>query len=98
MAESLFLAITARRAEVLRELVEGYTQREVADHLGISTNGVRSHIEELRSIANCSSTRELARWWRLNREQWAAVMCAQAGVSRETIATGQTAITVHVDP
>ena len=73
------LRITARRAEVLRELADGYTGREAAARIGLTFSGMRSHVEVLKQITGCSSTRELGRWWRRHRWAWLAVMTEQAG-------------------
>ena len=78
-----FHRITVRRAQVLRELASGYTEREVAASLGLSVNGVRSHVENLREITGCSSVRELARWWRDHRARWCRFMWEQAGLEEE---------------
>ncbi len=72
--------ITPRRAEVLRELADGFTEREAAAHLGISAKGVRSHAEDLKNLTGCASVRELARWWRANRERWIDLMREISGV------------------
>lgn len=74
------IGITHRRAQVLRELADGYTEREIAARLGMSVNGVRSHVERLRSLAGCATVRELGRWWRSERERWLAAMAVAAGL------------------
>lgn len=73
------LRITARRAAVLREMADGYTEREAARRLGISLTGLRSHLEELRNLTGLDSGRELGRWWRQERTVWLHVMSLQAG-------------------
>jgi DNA-binding CsgD family transcriptional regulator len=78
--ERIYQSITVRRAEVLRELAEGYTEREVAARLGIQVAGVRSHVEDLRAITGCGSARELGRWWRENRAGWLERIGRLAGV------------------
>jgi DNA-binding NarL/FixJ family response regulator len=77
----VLLRITARRAEVLREIADGYSEREIAGHLGLELSGVRSHTEQLRDLVGCSTVRELGRWWRSHRREWVAAMCEQAGVA-----------------
>ena len=76
------LRITARRAEVLRDLADGYSGREIAARIGLTHSGLRSHVEALKEITGCSSTRELGRWWREHRASWLAQMSEQAGVAR----------------
>jgi len=74
------LSITPRRAEVLRELADGKTAREIADTLDITVSGVRSHIEFLRNSTYCWSSRELGRWWLQHRCRWVTVMSEVAGI------------------
>jgi len=71
--------ITARRAEVLRELADGATEAEVASRLGLSERGAHRHVERLRAELGCHSGRELGRWWRANRMEWLAFMQRCAG-------------------
>lgn len=75
----VLLRITARRAEVLREIAHGYSGREIAARLGLTHSGLRSHVEALKEITGCSSTREMGRWWRTQRGLWLALMSMQAG-------------------
>lgn len=51
-------AITARRAEVLRELADGYSGRWIAERLGLSVSRVRDHIEGLRTVTGQPGVRE----------------------------------------
>ena len=81
-------AITLRRAEILREFADGYTQREIAARLGISVNGVRSHVEDLRDITGSASVRGLGRWWRDHRLEWAFRACMLAGVDPSPLLPG----------
>jgi DNA-binding CsgD family transcriptional regulator len=62
--DHVFERITLRRAEVLRELADGRTDKEIAAKLGISVNGVRSHVEDLREITGMNHSRDIGRWWR----------------------------------
>ena len=39
--------LTARETEVLQELAEGYTQKEIADRLYVSRNTVNTHIQNI---------------------------------------------------
>lgn len=75
------LRITARRAEVLREIADGYTGREAARRIGLTHSGMRSHVEALKEITGCSSARELGRWWRRNHVVWLRLMSVQAGIA-----------------
>jgi DNA-binding CsgD family transcriptional regulator len=82
--DSIYQQITLRRAEVLRELADGYTESEIAEHLGITVNGVRSHVGDLREITGCSGVRELGRWWRHNRHGWMRSRARVAGADSST--------------
>jgi DNA-binding CsgD family transcriptional regulator len=73
------LHVTARRAEVLALLADGATLPEVAAQMGVSVNGVRSHVEDLKKLTGCTSTRQLGRWWRANRRAWLELMATVAG-------------------
>ena len=79
--DEVWMAITIRRAEVLRELAEMRTEREVADILGVSLTTVRSHVEDLKAITGCDTVREMGRWWLSNRQGWAAWVLSAGGVS-----------------
>ena len=68
--EHVFLQITLARARVLRELSEGWKEREAAVRLGMTYNGVRSHVRDLKGITGCEDVDELGRWWRANRKGW----------------------------
>jgi hypothetical protein len=75
--------ITFARARVLREIEDHRAEREIADKLQMTYNGVRSQIDELKSITGCSDLRALGRWWRDNRPAWLAWCDRQARVVRE---------------
>ena len=51
---------TAREMDVLRKMVEGYADKEIADQLGMSYYTVRFHINSLLSKTGCVSQTELA--------------------------------------
>lgn len=72
--------ITLRKAEYLREFADGYTEPEVAARLGVSGNGVRSAVDDLRSVTGCGSVRELGRLWRARRHEWLAECAKAAGM------------------
>ena len=80
-ARVVLLRITARRAHVLRELADGYSGRESARRIGLTHNGLRSQVEDLKKITGCSSQRELGRWWREHRASWLSLMSVQAGLT-----------------
>ena len=72
--------ITWRKAQVLRSLADSMTEREAAEALGITENGIRSHVEQLKEITGSESVRDLSRWWRANRRAWVEMMAAAAGL------------------
>ena len=82
IAESLetWERLTVARVRLLGELDEGRTEREAAERLHISYEGVRSHVEDLKDLAGCRSVRELARWWRANRDGWHEWIGQEAGI------------------
>mgnify|MGYP000155486614 CR=1 FL=1 len=47
--------LTFSRARVLRELAEGHTEREAAEHLGLAYDGVRSIVEDLKNKPVCAT-------------------------------------------
>jgi DNA-binding CsgD family transcriptional regulator len=83
--EQLFIQITAARARVLRELADGWKEREVAAHLGVTYNGVRSLVRELKAITGCSGVHELGRWWRAHREEWARFVTEAGGADGRAV-------------
>lgn len=74
---------TYSRVSVLRELADARTEREAAERLGISYHSVRSIAEDLKNKTSLRDVRELGRWWRENREPWAAWVLEQGGLRRE---------------
>ena len=83
-SQDTLLRITAKRAAVLREIADGYSGRDAARRVGITFSGLRSHIEVLKQITGCSSSRDLGRWWRRHRNAWLVTMSLQAGVTPAT--------------
>ena len=57
--------LTISRLRVRRELTEDRSEREAAETLGITHEGVRSIVEAIKDLAGLGSVRELRRWWRL---------------------------------
>lgn len=76
---NVFAAITFRRAQVLRELADGYSETEAASHLGISVSGFRATVQQLKDLTGCTGVRELGRWWRANRDIWIQEFAAGGG-------------------
>ena len=54
--------LTPREQEVLRHLARGYTYKEIARQLGISTKTVETHASSVLRKLQLSSRHELARW------------------------------------
>ena len=54
--------LTTREIDVLRELVAGYTNREIADRLVISQNTVKYHVHALLDKLDLSNRREAAEY------------------------------------
>lgn len=80
--------ITVARARILRELECHDSEAEAAAAaLGLSMNGLRSHIRDLKGITGAGSVREMQRWWRENRGAWLRELAAAAGVSEAELAS-----------
>lgn len=57
--------MTEREQEVLRLVAEGYTNREIADMLGIGVETVKSHVKSiLRSLQAHNRAHAVALWMR----------------------------------
>lgn len=55
-------ALTAREREVLRLIARGYTYREAAQRLVLSTRTIETHVSSVLRKLQLSNRRELARW------------------------------------
>jgi DNA-binding CsgD family transcriptional regulator len=77
----IYLAITLRRARILRGLAQAQSEREIAQDLCLTLAGVRSHVEDLKRITGQQSTRQLARWWQIHAGSWLALCAQEAGIS-----------------
>ena len=53
--------LTAREKEVLQLIVEGYTEKEIADKLYLSFETIHSYTKYLRRKLNCTNTASLVR-------------------------------------
>ena len=71
---------TFARVRVLRELEDRHTAPEIAARLGMSTAGVRSHIQNLKGLTGSESIRDLGRWWAEHRLVWHGWCAKQAGI------------------
>jgi DNA-binding CsgD family transcriptional regulator len=60
---------SAAQRRVLDELVAGGTNAQIASRLGISEDGVKWHLSELREEIGLSDRRELAEWWTAERQR-----------------------------
>jgi DNA-binding CsgD family transcriptional regulator len=65
--------LTPRQAEVLTLVREGLSNREIAERLDISLDGVKFHVSEIISRTGVTTRREAAEWQR-RREQPAATL------------------------
>jgi DNA-binding NarL/FixJ family response regulator len=54
--------LTPREREVLRHIARGYTYKEAAGELGISTKTVETHVSAVLRKLQLSNRRELTRW------------------------------------
>ncbi len=60
---------TAAQRRVLDELVAGGTNAQIAARIGISEDGVKWHLGELRDETGLADRRELAQWWEEERNR-----------------------------
>jgi len=65
--------LTPRQQEVLTLVREGLSNREIADRLDISPDGVKFHVSEILGRTGLRSRREAAEWQR-ERTQPAATL------------------------
>ena len=75
--------LTYSRLRVLRELEADRTEREAADVLGVTYDGVRSAVEAMKIQAGLASVREMRGWWGQNRGLWLEWVLEQAGMGKE---------------
>ena len=59
--------LTERQKEVLRLIVRGRTNGQIAEELGLSLDGVKWHVREILGRLGVESREEAAEWWRRNR-------------------------------
>jgi DNA-binding CsgD family transcriptional regulator len=60
---------TAAQRRVLDELLAGGTNAQIAARIGISEDGVKWHLSELRDEVGLADRRELAEWWARERSR-----------------------------
>jgi DNA-binding CsgD family transcriptional regulator len=60
---------TAAQRRVLDQLVAGGTNAQIAQRLGISEDGVKWHLSELRDEVGLADRREMAEWWAEERRR-----------------------------
>ena len=54
--------LTGREREVLRLIAQGYTYKEIAEELFISTKTVESHVSSVLRKLQLSTRHQLTRW------------------------------------
>jgi non-specific serine/threonine protein kinase len=59
--------LTAREEQVLDLLVDGKTNREIAEELGISPRTAQAHVTNLLQKLRFRNRTELAGWWTANK-------------------------------
>jgi DNA-binding CsgD family transcriptional regulator len=72
---------TEAQRRVLDELVAGGTNAQIAERLGISEDGVKWHLAELRQELGLDDRRQLAEWWLAQRRR-AGILLPLAGLWR----------------
>lgn len=58
--------LSAREQEIARCIVEGLTDREIAERLGIKQNTVRTHVEKARAKSGSRNRAQLAAYYLQN--------------------------------
>jgi hypothetical protein len=64
--------LTFARVRVLRALAQTRTIREAARLIGLSYNGMRSHVRDLERILDCADLEALRTWWADHEDDWLA--------------------------
>ncbi len=59
--------LSPRQRQVLLGLLRGLTPRQIADHIGISANTVRTHLARCQLAVGCGDQSQLIRWAEANR-------------------------------
>ena len=54
--------LTARERSVLQQIAEGHTNKQIADHLGVSVKTVETHRASIMRKLNLTSTAALVRY------------------------------------
>ena len=55
--------LTVPRIRVMGLLSSGKTIAQVADELGITYDGAKSHIRDIKGITGCETVDEVRAWW-----------------------------------
>jgi hypothetical protein len=74
--------ITWSRARVLRELAHFRTEREIAEILGMTYEGVRSIVRDLKHHTGLDSVRDIGRWWIDEASAWLKWAGEQGGAGK----------------
>ena len=80
------LGLTDREIEILRLLVQGKTNKQMARHLDISANTIAVHVAHILRKTSSSNRTEAVAF--ANREQLAASDCRLRRVRRPPVARG----------
>ncbi len=58
---SVEMHLTEREVDTLKELMHGYTNKEIANKLGLSSRTIEYYLKNVRTKLDCASKRELIR-------------------------------------
>jgi DNA-binding CsgD family transcriptional regulator len=83
-----------RQRLVLDALVEGKTNFEIAELLGITLDGAKWHVGEMLSLTGLTDRQALAQWWRQGRNRKQSLFAGVAGVKWTLVAGGIVLIAV----
>lgn len=68
--------LTPMELAVLRHLVDGKTNKEIARRIGVSPHTVRDHLQNIARKTACKNRVQMATWWSENR---AALTALESG-------------------
>ncbi|HXK34046.1 MAG TPA: helix-turn-helix transcriptional regulator [Dehalococcoidia bacterium] len=77
--------LTPRQQEVLELVSQGLSNPEIAQRLGISTDGAKFHVSEIITRLGVTSRREAARWREERSTPAASASLRAAGVERSRL-------------
>ena len=72
--------LSLRQVQILALVERGFTQRQIAEQLGVSPSTVHSHILVLEELTGRHSMQELGWFWTEHKRPWLRHMALMAGI------------------